>query len=221
MANGKKSFVIYCDIIHSIDHLTNSEKGQLFQHLLEYVNDMKPVLEDRVLLSAWKPIERQLKRDLEKWEGIREKRSKAGIKSAEKRANKKQQVLTSVNKCQQSSTNSTVNDNVNVNVNVSVIDYDKFLDWFNSTRTKYLEIPSNINRLTQQDKRNLNKLKESYSNDDFNLALYNLCNDKWANESNQIIPKHFLNIDNFNKYLSMTKKPLLKRSQKILKGWEV
>ena len=93
MANGKKSFVIYCDIIHSIDHLTNSEKGQLFQHLLEYVNDMNPVLKDRVLLSAWKPIERQLKRDLEKWEGIRKKRSKAGKVSAKKR----QQVLTSVN----------------------------------------------------------------------------------------------------------------------------
>lgn len=64
---NKKSFLIYCDIIHSIDHLTNEEKGLLFQHLLEYVNDMNPVMDNRVILSSWKPIERQLKRDLQKY----------------------------------------------------------------------------------------------------------------------------------------------------------
>ena len=68
MAKDKKSFLIYCDIIHTIDHLTDEEKGRLFQHLLEYVNDMNPVLEDRLLLTAWKPIQQQLKRDLEKYQ---------------------------------------------------------------------------------------------------------------------------------------------------------
>lgn len=70
MAENKKSFLIYCDIINTIDHLTDEEKGKLFQHLLEYVNDMNPVMEDRVLLSSWKPIEQQLKRDLKKYEAI-------------------------------------------------------------------------------------------------------------------------------------------------------
>jgi len=61
MATDKKSFILYCDLIHEVDHLTNEEKGLLFQHLLEYVNDKNPVLEDRVLLGSWKHIERTTK----------------------------------------------------------------------------------------------------------------------------------------------------------------
>jgi hypothetical protein len=127
MAEGKRSFIIYSDLMQNIDHLTNEEKGQLFTHLLEYVNDLNPILEDRVLLSVWKPIERQLKRDLVKYSGVKEVRSLAGKKSAEIRAAKKAQQnstnLTSVETVQQSSTNPTVsvNDNVTVNVNDNVI----------------------------------------------------------------------------------------------------
>ena len=42
MAENKKSFVMYCDLIDNIDHLTIEEKGLLFNHLLEYVNDINP-----------------------------------------------------------------------------------------------------------------------------------------------------------------------------------
>lgn len=73
MAENKKSFILYTDLIHEVDHLTDQEKGRLFQHLLEYVNDMNPVMEDRVLLGSWKHIERQLKRDLKKYDEIRER----------------------------------------------------------------------------------------------------------------------------------------------------
>lgn len=67
MAEGKKSFVLYADLLDNIEHLTNEEKGILFNHLLEYVNDKNPILEDRLLVTAWKPIEKQLKRDLKKF----------------------------------------------------------------------------------------------------------------------------------------------------------
>ena len=87
MAKDKKSFLIYCDVLYSIDHLTNEEKGILFQHLLEYVNDKNPVLSDRVLLTAWKPIERQLKRDLIKYEKTRDRnRENANIRWNKKNA---------------------------------------------------------------------------------------------------------------------------------------
>ena len=65
MAENKKSFVLYADLIKSIEHLTNEEKGVLFNHLLEYVNDKNPILEDRLVLTAWKPIELQLKTEIE------------------------------------------------------------------------------------------------------------------------------------------------------------
>ena len=125
MAENKKSFVLYADLIKSIDHLTNEEKGILFNHLLEYVNDRKPVLEDRLILTAWKPIELQLKRDLIKFEEVKVKRSEAGKRSAELRALKSEEQnltnSTSVESVKQTSTNPTVNDTVNVNVNDNVI----------------------------------------------------------------------------------------------------
>ena len=119
MATDKKSFILYCDLIHEVDHLTNEEKGLLFQHLLEYVNDKNPVLEDRVLLGSWKHIERQLKRDLAKYETIKEKRSEAGKKSAEMRQQKATNP-TSVESVKHRSTNPTVNDTVNDTVNGTV-----------------------------------------------------------------------------------------------------
>jgi uncharacterized protein YdaU (DUF1376 family) len=120
MAQDKKSFVLYADLINNIDHLTNEEKGILFNHLLEYVNDMNPILENRVVLSAWKFIQSQLKRDLVKFEEVKGKRSDAGKESARLRAlNKEQQnptKATSVESVQQTSTNPTVNVNDNDNV---------------------------------------------------------------------------------------------------------
>ena len=130
MAENKKSFILYADLIKSIDHLTNEEKGILFNHLLEYVNDKNPILEDRLILTAWKPIENQLKRDLKDWEVTIGKRSEAGKASAE--AKKLAKLIqhtstksTSVESVQHTSTKST--DNVNVNVNVNVINNKELL----------------------------------------------------------------------------------------------
>ena len=123
MAEDKKSFILYADLINSIDHLTNEEKGILFTHLLEYVNDKNPVLEDRVILSAWKPIQLQLKRDLVRFNEVKAKRSEAGKRSAEVRALKSNEQSptnsTSVESVQHRSANPTVNDTVNVNENVN------------------------------------------------------------------------------------------------------
>lgn len=119
MANGKKSFVLYADLLKSVDHLTNEELGVLFKHILEYVNDLNPVLEDRLLLTAWKPIERSLKEDLKKWESQLEQRREAGKRSAEVRKRN----ATSVNERSISSTDSvtvTVNDTDSVSDSVSV-----------------------------------------------------------------------------------------------------
>ena len=79
MAEGKKGFVLYCDLIYSIEHLTLEEKGMLLEHLLLFVNDKNPPdPENRIVLTAWKPIERQLKRDLKKYTSKKEERSISG-----------------------------------------------------------------------------------------------------------------------------------------------
>ena len=84
MAKGKASFLVYCDLIEKVDHLTHEELGRLFWHMLEYVNDKDPVMEDRVLLSAWKHIEVQMKKDLQKYRD----RCKKNSENAKKRWNK-------------------------------------------------------------------------------------------------------------------------------------
>ena len=105
--------------------------------------------------------------------------------------------------------------------NNSVFTPEQFLKWFNDSRTKLLEKPSNSNYLSSIDKTHLEILTKKYKGKDFGKAFHNLCNDKWANESNQIIPKHFLKPENFDKYLQIEKKPLITKKQKINRGWTI
>ena len=98
---------------------------------------------------------------------------------------------------------------------------EQFLKWFNESRTKLLEKQSNCNYLSSVDKSYLEILSSRYVGEDFSKSLHNLCNDKWANESNQIIPKHFLKPENFDKYLQIEKKTLLTKKQKINRGWAI
>lgn len=103
----------------------------------------------------------------------------------------------------------------------SVLDTQKFLEWFNKRRTQYLEIPSNSNRLTRPTEMHLESLKKAHTNEDFEKAMINLCNDQWANESSQVIPNHLLKPDNFTKYLNKEQKPIITKRQKISRGWKL
>lgn len=80
MADDKKSFLLYTDLIHMVKQLDKEKAGELFLHILKYVNDEDPKTEDMVLNIAFEPIKQQLKRDLNKWEDIKGVRSVAGKK---------------------------------------------------------------------------------------------------------------------------------------------
>jgi hypothetical protein len=64
---GKKSFLLYCDMIHVFEELTDEQAGRLIKHIFEYVNDKNPELNDQILKVSFAPIKAQLKRDLEDW----------------------------------------------------------------------------------------------------------------------------------------------------------
>ena len=81
-----------------------------------------------------------------------------------------------------------------------------FLKWFNYIRENETGIPSDFNDMYPQQQTDLFTLKKSYTIEQFTKSLKNLCQDKWAKENNQIIPKHFLNLDNFAKYLNQESK---------------
>jgi hypothetical protein len=69
MAKDKRSFLLYTDVLHTVQQLNNEQAGKLFKHILMYVNDMDPEA-DFITGLAFEPIKQQLKRDLKKYENI-------------------------------------------------------------------------------------------------------------------------------------------------------
>jgi hypothetical protein len=80
MAENKKSFVLYADIIHTVRKMPKDKAGELFMTILSYVNDENPQVEDITVDCVFEIIKQQLKRDLKKWENFRGKQSENGKK---------------------------------------------------------------------------------------------------------------------------------------------
>lgn len=121
MANNKKSFLLYCDLIHTVSKMPKEKAGELFIHILEYVNDKNPETDDLIIQLTFEPIKQALKRDLQKYETIRLK----NIENANKRWNKNN---ATASKPMQPNTKNAVIDNDSVSVNDITIIYNKFVD---------------------------------------------------------------------------------------------
>jgi hypothetical protein len=119
MAEGKKSFVLYTDLIATVSKLNDNKAGKLFKLILDYVNDKNPEAGEILLQVAFEPIKQQLKRDLKDWEHERENRSKAGKKGMESRWGKRRKITkdnTVINPITKITDSATVTVNVNANV---------------------------------------------------------------------------------------------------------
>ena len=203
MAKDKKSVLLYCDLIHTVEKLTNTQAGKLFKHYLRYVNDLEPKCEDVLIDLVFEPIKQDLKRDLKKWESIKVKRSEAGKASAEKRQ-QKQQVLTSVDCVETNSTNPTVTVTVNDTVTVKDIYYIEeiqFLSDWAKVRLHFDGKPTNIKKLTTFESVNFNKLKHLFTRDEFRAAIQGMFEQKNMYASTRLRPTHFLDDGNLEKYL--------------------
>ncbi len=124
MAENKKSFLLYCDLIHTIEKMPDDKAGQLLKHILRYVNDLNPITDDLITQLTFEPIRQSLKRDLLKWadkspERI-EKARIAGLASAEARRLKKELNSTNELEFQLNPTKPTVSVSVSVSDNVKV-----------------------------------------------------------------------------------------------------
>lgn len=78
MATDKKSFLIYCDLIHTVKKLNKEDAGELFLHILEYTNDLDPKTNNVIVDLVFEPIKQQLKRDLRAYNKSLEDRSYNG-----------------------------------------------------------------------------------------------------------------------------------------------
>jgi len=147
MADNKKSFLLYCDLIHTVKKLTDEQAGKLFKHTLEYVNDKDPVTDDIITDLCFETIRQSLKRDLKKYEKIRQKKSEAGKKGMAKRWGKDNKD----NKCYKPITKIT--DSVSVSVSVSDTDIYK----------SFAHLSISVEQF--------NKLNKDYSQDQINSVL--------------------------------------------------
>jgi hypothetical protein len=103
--------------------MPSDKAGDLFKHILAYVNDENPITNDLIIELTFEPIKQQLKRDLDKWENeIKPQRSEAGrlggLKSGEARRSKLKQNEANALNVKQNEANEAVNVNVSVNDNV-------------------------------------------------------------------------------------------------------
>jgi len=213
MAKDKKSFVLYSDLIHTVELLTDKQAGELFKHILLYVNDKNPKTESSITKISFEPIKQQLKRDLVKFEQVKKKRSEAGRISAEKRAKQKATNSTSVKSVQHRSTNPTVNDNDNDNDNVIKIDYKALVDYFNSITGKSTRV---VNNKTKQQ---LNaRLKEGYTKEDIMKAINTCYNDSYHKDTkHKFLTLEFISrADKLDKFSSMSTKELT--LQELIRG---
>jgi len=70
--------LLYTDLIHTVNKMPNDKAGELFKHILSYVNDLNPETEDLIIQLTFEPIKQQLKRDLLKYKESIIDKSNAG-----------------------------------------------------------------------------------------------------------------------------------------------
>jgi len=230
MAENKKSFILYADLMHTVSKMPDNKAGELLKHILLYVNDRHPETDDLIIQLTFEPIKQQLKRDLKKYGNKKGERSRAGILGNLKRYQKDlyDAVISEVMDLEEAqkvakgriaihsdtklAVNVSVNDSVSVNdikTTKAIKDIDvvytvvEFLKNWNDLRTEHLKKPSFLNRLSHDDLLNFNDLAKDYKGEDFNYALIGLFKQKKlpnGNTSMQSNPKHFLT--HFNSYLT-------------------
>jgi len=215
MAENKKSVLLYSDMIHMVEKLKDDQAGKLLKHILRYVNDQNPVTDDLLIEVAFEPIKQQLKRDLRKWEEIKNKRSEAGKASAEskklaKEKKGKSTKSTSVESDQQDLTKSTVNDTVNVTVNDikesintpskdGFVDPLKFVTYFNSIGDRQFKV-------TDKVKAALKARLKDYTKEEIAKAIQKAHKDPYHIENNfkYLTPEFILRPEKLEMFLNQS-----------------
>lgn len=177
MAKDKKSFVLYCDLIHTVRKLPKEDAGELFMHILEYVNDLNPETDNPLVDIAFEPIKQSLKRDLKKYESRAERARENGKKGGRPKKPKKTQSVISKPKKPDS-----VSDSVSVN-DIKKEYKEIFSSWVEYRRLKKKPInnPKTLESLI--------KKFESHSVKDCEFVVNNSIENDWQGLFWDKIPK--------------------------------
>ena len=194
MAENKKSFLLYCDIIHTVEKLTDEQAGKLLKHTLKYVNDLNPTPEDILTEIAFEPIKQSLKRDLLKYEGIRVKNKD----NANKRWADKNNATAS-----ERIPSDTKNADSDSDIVKDIINWSELLKFFNAKTKKNCKvIPTKAKTAFTA------RLKEGYSKQDFATAIQNCAADEFhINNPHHLTLEFISRQDKLDKYLNIGDKP--------------
>jgi uncharacterized phage protein (TIGR02220 family) len=232
MAEDKKSFLLYADLIHTVKKLKKEDAGELLIHILEYVNDLNPTTENYIVEITFEPIKQQLKRDLVKYESKIVGQSNAGKLGNLRRWNKdlydkvisrkvtldealniakhrktSQPDSTQSHPIANIAVNDNDNDNDSVNVNdntLTSIGSDFLLNHINKTFNKEFK------PLTRQERENFNqRLRESYIFEDFIRTIDNLKNDDFHKSKSYTFctPEYIARLETIQKFHKSNKLP--------------
>lgn len=132
MAEGKKSFVAYCEWLESFEELSDEEAGKLVKHLFRYVNDLNPEPPDKLTKVMFIPIKQSLKRDLVKYEERAERSRENGKRGGRPSKEEPKKPSGFFQNPEEPKKPDSVNDNVNDNVNVKKNIEDRKTEFYNS-----------------------------------------------------------------------------------------
>ena len=186
MAENKQSFVLYTDLLKVVEKLVLQDRenktnysGELFYHILQYVNDQNPIPINFIIELAFEPIKCQLKRDLKKYKIIKERRSLAGKQGGRPKKEtensdeeKAKEAIALFDK--QSKAKKAVNDTVTVNDTVNVNDIKREGEEENpppenpifDSFMKKFEMPLSECKVSfLEDELHIHRLKKQYGND--------------------------------------------------------
>jgi hypothetical protein len=157
MAQNKKSVLLYCDIIHTIEQLDDSDAGLLFKHYLRYINDQNPEPPSKLIQIVFEPIRQNLKRDLKKWED----KSLKNKDNANKRwnANASERIKHDANYADKDKVTVKVKDKVTVKVkdkvkyrdlvNLTLSEFDKLVSEYGEQPTNWMLDKLNAYKLSK------------------------------------------------------------------------
>jgi len=158
MAENKKSFLLYADLIHTVKKLPDDKAGKLFKTILEYVNDLDPAVDDLMVDLVFEHIKQQLKRDLRRYDEFKQKQALNGKLGG--RPKKEETQNNPNNPSLNSETQKSLNDTVTVNDTVNVIHLDEEEEEPDSEFEMFVQT-AKVNSLVKFVKQTFPKLEET------------------------------------------------------------
>ena len=202
MAKDKKSVLLYCDIIHTVEKMDNETAGEFFKHYLRYINDLNPTTDNMVVDIAFESVKQNLKRDLKKYENICERNSLNGSKGGRpKKPKKPSGLIGNPKEPKKADTDNDTDTDIDINNNTSAkadgIDFDLLLNFINKTLNKNFRT---INKTLQAKFKA--RLKDGYTKEDIQKAILGASKASFHKESNykHLRPEFFSRADKIDMY---------------------